>query len=97
MNEQTARDVVRAAIAAVAPDVDPEDLVGTARLRQDLELDSLDFLRVLETIVQNRPRLVRSPLGRDVCSEAAWVLERAKEGPGARRPWWKQLRDWLTP
>ena len=43
---------MRAAIGQVAPDVDPEDLVEGARLRQDLELDSLDFLRVLETIAQ---------------------------------------------
>ena len=52
MNAQDARDTVRDAIHAVAPDVDPVDLVDGARLRQDLELDSLDFLRVLETIVQ---------------------------------------------
>jgi acyl carrier protein len=51
VNEQDAWAVVRAAIGEVAPDVDPVDLVEAARLRQDLELDSLDFLRVLETIV----------------------------------------------
>ena len=51
MNEQEAWTTVRAAIGQVAPDVEPEDLVDGARLRQDLELDSLDFLRVLETIV----------------------------------------------
>jgi acyl carrier protein len=52
MTEQEAWDTVRAAIGEVAPDIDPEALVEEARLRQDLELDSLDFLRVLETIVQ---------------------------------------------
>jgi acyl carrier protein len=52
VTEQEARDVVRAAIGEIAPDVDPADLSDGARLRQDLELDSLDFLRVLETIVQ---------------------------------------------
>lgn len=51
MNEQEARDVVRTAIGEIAPDVDPAEIVDGARLRQDLELDSLDFLRVLETIV----------------------------------------------
>jgi acyl carrier protein len=51
VTEQDAWDAVRAAVGEVAPDVAPEDLVGEARLRQDLELDSLDFLRVLETIV----------------------------------------------
>ncbi len=52
MTEEEAWDAVRAAIGEVAPDVEPEDIVEGARLRQDLELDSLDFLRVLETIVQ---------------------------------------------
>ena len=52
MNEQEAWVAVRGAIGEVAPEVDPEDLTEGARLRQDLELDSLDFLRVLETLVQ---------------------------------------------
>jgi acyl carrier protein len=50
VTDQQAWDVVREAIGQVAPDVDPDELVEGARLRQDLELDSLDFLRVLETI-----------------------------------------------
>jgi acyl carrier protein len=50
VNEQEAWTTVRGAIGQVAPDVEPEDLVEGARLRQDLDLDSLDFLRVLETI-----------------------------------------------
>ena len=52
MTEQEAWDAVRAAIGEVAPDVAPEDVVEGARLRQDLELDSLDFLRVLEILVE---------------------------------------------
>jgi acyl carrier protein len=52
VNEQDAWTAVRAAIGEVAPEVDPDDLVEGARLRQDLELDSLDFLRVLETLVE---------------------------------------------
>lgn len=50
MNEQDARTAVHHAIGQVAPDVEPEDLEDGARLRQDLELDSLDFLRLVETI-----------------------------------------------
>lgn len=50
MNEQDARAAVLAALNEVAPDVDTASLDGSERLRQDLELDSLDFLRVLETI-----------------------------------------------
>ena len=53
MNEQDARTTVLAAINAVAPDVDTGELDGSERLRQDLELDSLDFLRVLETIARS--------------------------------------------
>jgi acyl carrier protein len=50
MNGQDARAAVHRAINQVAPDVEPEDLAADARLRQDLELDSLDFLRLVETI-----------------------------------------------
>ncbi|WP_400159670.1 acyl carrier protein [Arthrobacter sp. BPSS-3] len=50
MNEQDAREAVRAALRKVAPDVELDDVDGGARLRQDLELDSLDFLRLVEVI-----------------------------------------------
>ncbi|HEY9356574.1 MAG TPA: acyl carrier protein [Arthrobacter sp.] len=50
MNEQDARQAVHAAIGQVAPDVDLAVLDEQSRLRQDLELDSLDFLRLVETI-----------------------------------------------
>lgn len=50
MNEQNAREAVHRAIGQVAPEIQPEDLDGDARLRQDLELDSLDFLRLVEVI-----------------------------------------------
>ena len=41
---------MRAAIGKVAPDVELAEVDEDARLRQDLELDSLDFLRLVETI-----------------------------------------------
>lgn len=50
MNEQDARAAVHAAIGKVAPDVDLADVEEGSRLRQDLELDSLDFLRLVEII-----------------------------------------------
>lgn len=50
MNEQDARAAAAAAIGKVAPDVDLAEVDEDARLRQDLELDSLDFLRLVETI-----------------------------------------------
>jgi acyl carrier protein len=50
MNEQDARAAVQAAIGKVAPDVDLAEVDEAARFRQDLELDSLDFLRLVETI-----------------------------------------------
>lgn len=53
MKEQDARHAVQAAISQVAPDVEPDDLEGSARLRQDLELDSLDFLHLVETIAKS--------------------------------------------
>ena len=53
MNEHDARTAVLAAINEVAPDVDTEGLDNASRLRQDLELDSLDFLRLLEVLAQS--------------------------------------------
>jgi acyl carrier protein len=50
VNETDARTAVFAALNEVAPDVETEDLDVSARLRQDLELDSLDFLRLLEVL-----------------------------------------------
>lgn len=50
MTERSAREAVYAAIGQVAPDVDVADVADGDRFRQDLDLDSLDFLRVLETI-----------------------------------------------
>ncbi|MET4591008.1 acyl carrier protein [Arthrobacter sp. 754] len=50
MNEQDARRAVHAAISQIAPDVEFDGLDEGSRLRQDLELDSLDFLRLVETI-----------------------------------------------
>jgi acyl carrier protein len=52
MTEDDARAAVRAAIGQVAPDVDTTHLDESARLRQDLELDSLDFLRLVETLAR---------------------------------------------
>ncbi|MFH8250211.1 acyl carrier protein [Microbacterium sp. B2969] len=50
MNEQDARAAVLAALGEIAPDVDAADLDESQRLRQDLELDSLDFLELLERL-----------------------------------------------
>ena len=52
MNTTDARTAVQAAFAEVAPDLDPGQLTDGARLRQDLEIDSLDFLRLVETVAQ---------------------------------------------
>jgi acyl carrier protein len=52
VNETDARSAVIDALNEVAPDVETDDLDGSERLRQDLELDSLDFLRLLETLAR---------------------------------------------
>jgi acyl carrier protein len=52
VNETDARAAVFAAMNEVAPDVETDELDGPERLRQDLELDSLDFLRLLETLAR---------------------------------------------
>ncbi|MFO7691056.1 MAG: acyl carrier protein [Cryobacterium sp.] len=50
MTDDEARAAVIAAIALIAPEIDESELDEQARLRQDLELDSLDFLRLIETL-----------------------------------------------
>jgi acyl carrier protein len=52
VNQQDAHAAVCAALTQVAPDVDAGTLDDGARLRQDLELDSLDFLAVVEVIAR---------------------------------------------
>jgi acyl carrier protein len=50
VNTHDARTAVEAAFAEVAPDVEAAELTDDARLRQDLGIDSLDFLRLVQTI-----------------------------------------------
>ena len=44
------RAVIRQALTDVAPDIDPRDVIGPTRLREDLDLDSLDFLDVVTAV-----------------------------------------------
>lgn len=53
MTIDDARAAVQAAFAKVAPDITPDELVENARLRQDLEIDSLDFLRLVELVAES--------------------------------------------
>ena len=50
MNERNARDGDYAVIVKAAPDVDMADVNKNSRLQQDLELDSLDFLRLVGSV-----------------------------------------------
>ena len=50
MNMQEARTAVAAAFARIAPDIEPSELTEDARLRQDLDIDSLDLLRLIQVI-----------------------------------------------
>ncbi|MGY3566003.1 phosphopantetheine-binding protein [Sinomonas sp. RB5] len=44
------RAAVAAALRQIAPEIDPQTLDDSDRLRQDLDLDSLDFLRLIEQL-----------------------------------------------
>jgi acyl carrier protein len=50
MSVSTAHEVVRTAILRVAPEADLEDLDPRQSLRSELDLDSLDFLAVMENV-----------------------------------------------
>jgi acyl carrier protein len=50
MNTETARKAIVRAIGRVAPEADVADLAPDEGLREGLDLDSLDFLAVLENV-----------------------------------------------
>jgi acyl carrier protein len=47
MSDQQVRDIVLAIIAAVAPDADLSNVTGDVPLRDQLDLDSMDFLDIV--------------------------------------------------
>jgi acyl carrier protein len=47
MSDQAVRDIILGIIAVVAPDADLSDVKNDARLRDQLELDSMDFLDIV--------------------------------------------------
>ena len=47
MTEQQAKDIVLKIIAVVAPDADLSDIRSDLRLRDQLEMDSMDFLDIV--------------------------------------------------
>jgi len=50
MTESEARRIVADAIARVAPEVDVERLDPTVELRDEADLDSMDFLHLVEVV-----------------------------------------------
>lgn len=48
MNDDQARDAIRQALATVAPEAELDDVRPSERLREALDLDSLDFLSLVE-------------------------------------------------
>lgn len=50
MNETEARGAVSEALARIAPEVDLLDVRGSDRLRDSLDLDSLDFLALVDAL-----------------------------------------------
>ena len=50
MNTAQAYEAVRGALAAVAPEVDLDSVSATERLRTAADLDSLDFLSLVENL-----------------------------------------------
>ena len=52
MTIDQAQDVVMHLVTSVAPEIDPDTVGPSTRLREDLDLDSLDFLNLVEAIQQ---------------------------------------------
>jgi acyl carrier protein len=50
VNDDAIRDVVVGALHEIAPEVDADALPGEADLREELELDSMDFLNFVTAL-----------------------------------------------
>lgn len=50
MNDTEARDVIRAALARIAPEIELDDADTTEPMTRELDLDSMDMLSLLEAI-----------------------------------------------
>lgn len=47
MNEEKVRRMVHDALRRIAPEIDPDTLQGKERLRDQVDLDSMDFLNLV--------------------------------------------------
>lgn len=52
MNLDDARTTVLSVLATVAPEIDPATISGDTELRFELDLDSMDFLNLIEGIAK---------------------------------------------
>jgi acyl carrier protein len=50
MNQAEARAIIREALAAIAPEADLDTVPGNASLRDELDLDSMDFLNFITAL-----------------------------------------------
>lgn len=50
MNQAEARKLIADVLAAIAPEADLSKLPGKSRLRDDLDLDSMDFLNFVAAL-----------------------------------------------
>jgi acyl carrier protein len=86
VNEQELRAAVLAALGEVAPEADLARLEGGAELREELEIDSMDFLNL--AIGVHRATGVEVPEADypKLRSVDAWVAYLAQRLGGAPRP-----------
>ena len=50
MTPEQARHLIEQALISIVPDARPQDLPGNADIRESLELDSLDFVELVERL-----------------------------------------------
>ena len=76
MTPGQAQHVIEEALAQVAPDVDIGDITPDTDLRDDLGLDSLDFLRFVEILSERTGRKIAEddyPHLATLASAAKWL------------------------
>ncbi len=58
MNPEEAREAITQVLHRIAPDIAVEDLADDAVIRDELELDSLDFLTFVEQLTKTSGRRI---------------------------------------
>ena len=73
MNVQEARETIAQVLRRIAPDVDVDELPDDVPLREELELDSLDFLSFVEQLSKTSGRRIEESDYGELATKASCI------------------------